>query len=279
MLREELSKMTPIDFDELPKDGKSLFNLAQEYIFNSRSREESEIATKLIIMAAQLDYPEAQFELASYYRKGSWVELDANLALHWCTKAANNGLIVAQRDLGITAYDGLAGECDFEEAVKWFSIADKLGDMESRYWLGIMHIEGKAFPRNASLGHGLISRAANRDCKKAQLELAFMFEYGTSVVSIDANKSAYWFFNAMDVFYGMHPKMQYQKSINDWWLPAAQRGYVEAQYQVGVEYEKLVRISDAERDTLAEYWYGCAAQQGHVLARLRLAEKRKTEYL
>ena len=148
--------MTRIGINDQPNDGESLFNLAQKIIQSSKSREENDMFKELVIRAAELDYPEAQFQLSSLYAKGIRREGDTHLALEWCTKAANNGLVAAQRDLGIKAYEGFAGECNFEEAIKWFSVADELGDMESKCWLGIMHIEGKGFPKNHSLGHSLI---------------------------------------------------------------------------------------------------------------------------
>ena len=95
-------------------------------INSANTREECDLAIALIKKAADLGYPKAQFELSKF---GGWLGLDANQVLALRTKAANNGFILAQRDLGIKAYEGFAGNCDFKEAIKWFSVADDLGDM------------------------------------------------------------------------------------------------------------------------------------------------------
>jgi TPR repeat protein len=262
--------MTRIGINDQPNDGESLFNLAQKVIQSSRSREENDMFKELLIRAAELDYPEAQFQLSSLYAKGIRREEDTHQALEWCTKAANNGLIDAQRDLGIKAYEGFAGECDFEEAIKWFSIADELGDMESKFWLGIMHIEGKGFLENASVGHSLVSWAAKKGCTKAQLELAFMYEFGTNFMSIHKEKAEEWFFKAMDVFDGTHPHMKYGRDISNWWLPAAESGYSEAQFQLAWQYEELDLWDPSKQELLAKNWYELASEQGHVQAQLRL---------
>jgi len=293
--------MTRIDINDQPNDGESLFNLAQKIIQSSKSREENDMFKELVIRAAELDYPEAQFQLSSLYVKGIRREGDTHLALEWCTKAANNGLVAAQRDLGIKAYEGFAGECNFEEAIKWFSVADELGDMESKCWLGIMHIEGKGFPKNHSLGHSLISWAAKNGCKKAHLELAYMYEFGTDVIIIDTDKAEDSFFHAMDLFglrpderttkkvvkpadeefspkgekrfseqwNDISPRFKYERTVQNFWLPAAQRGYPEAQFQLATQYDRL-HLWEPNNPVLAIPWYERASQQGHVQAQIDL---------
>ena len=292
--------MIPIDFNDLPKDGESLLNLAHQRINSANTREECDLAIALIKKAADLGYPKAQFELSKF---GGWLGLDANQVLALRTKAANNGFIPAQRDLGIKAYEGFAGNCDFKEAIKWFSVADDLGDMESKCWLGIMHIEGKGFSKNQSLGHSLISWAAKNHCKKAHLELAYMYEFGTDLILIDTDKAEESFFQSMDVFGGglderttknsllpvdepiypeekkrwsgrwdePIPRLKYERTVQNWWLPAAQRGYPEAQRQLANKCEELVRLDRPKIEHTREYWYRMSASQGYAPGQLDLA--------
>tara|TARA_B110001469_G_C9629197_1_gene314502 strand:+ start:826 stop:1656 length:831 start_codon:yes stop_codon:yes gene_type:complete len=260
--------MTLIDFNDLPKDGESLLNLARKSINSAITREECEMAIALVKKAADQGYPEAQFELSKF---GRWLKLDVHQVLELCTKAANNGFIPAQHDLGIKAYEGYSGEADFEEAIKWFSKADQHGDMESKYWLGTMHIDGKGFHKNMSVGHGLISLAAKKGCKKAKLELAFMYEFGTSFLPINKEKAAEWFLKAMDLFDGTRPDMNYERAISNWWLPAAERGYCEAQFQLARQYEVLDLWDPISRELLAIVWYKRASEQDHVQAQIFLA--------
>jgi len=296
--------MTPIDFNDLPKDGESLIHLARQCIESARTREECDMALALIKKGAELGYPEAQFELARFCAKGFWLGLDVHQVVEWCTKAANNGFIPAQRDLGIKAYEGYAGEPDFEEAIKWFSMADDLGDMESKCWLGIMHIEGKGFPKNHSLGHSLISWAAKKDCKKAHLELSYMYEFGTDVIIIDTDKAEESFFHAMDLFgprpdkgttkkvvepkdeqsypkgdkrfsvqwseVELSPRFKYERTVQNFWLPAAERGYPEAQFQLARQYDSP-SLWEPSSPVLSKPWYERASKQGHVQAQIHLA--------
>ena len=299
--------MTTIDFNTLPKDGESLFNLAQEKKLTVETMEGFRMIAEIITRAAELGYPEAQFELASFHLKGSGgVEKDLGLALDFITAAANNGLTLAQRDLGIKAYEGFVGESDFEEAIKWFSIADELGDMESKCWLGIMHIEGKGFSKSVSLGHSLISWAAKNGCRKAHLELAYMYEFGTGAILIDTDKAEDCFFYANDLFGSwpdkkiskkellpldkrvypedkhhwsgrwddLHPRLKYERTIKNFWLPAAQRGYPEAQRQFAERWKdrkELANLGLPEIQQTSEYWYRCSANQGYARGQLDLA--------
>ncbi len=107
--------MTPIDFNDLPKDGESLIHLARQCIESARTREECDMALALIKKGAELGYPEAQFELARFCAKGFWLGLDVHQVVEWCTKAANNGFIPAQRDLGLKVIKGIVEELIFEK--------------------------------------------------------------------------------------------------------------------------------------------------------------------
>jgi TPR repeat protein len=143
--------------------------------------------------------------------------------------------------------------------------------MESKFWLGIMHIEGKGFLENSSLGLGLVTSAAHKGCNKAKLELAFMYEFGTDFVAVNKEKAEQWYFKAMDLFDGMHPHINYERGLSNWWLPAAEKGYSEAQFQLAKLYESSSNLDAANRELLAITWYERASMQGHNQAKTDLA--------
>lgn len=98
-----------------------------------------------------------------------------------------------------------------------------------------------------------------------------MYEFGTNFMSIHKEKAEELFFKAMDVFDGTRPHMKYGRGISNWWLPAAESGYSEAQFQLARQYEKLDLWDPSKRELLAKNWYERASEQGHIQAQLFLA--------
>jgi len=56
--------------------------------------------------------------------------------------------------------------------------------------------------------------------------------------------------------------------IQDWWIPAAQRGYPEAQFWLAKIYEALQMPEQCGQEFSPEYWYRRAELQGHYQAKL-----------
>src|ERR1043165_2209799 len=70
--------------------------------------------------AAENNDKEAQYKLASLYRKGEGTEKSLEKAFYWYQKAAENGIGNAKYDLSVCYYDGVGTEKNLEKAFDWY---------------------------------------------------------------------------------------------------------------------------------------------------------------
>lgn len=89
--------------------------------------------------AANLDHVKAQLELGLMYAEGKGVEKNIKETLKWFIKAAEQGNVNAQNNLGIM-YDA-AGL--YDEAFKWFKKAAEQGLDKAQQILGVMYYNGR----------------------------------------------------------------------------------------------------------------------------------------
>ena len=103
--------------------------------------------------------------LGSIYANGyGEVKPDNKAALECIRVAASLGSAIAQNNIGVFYWEGIAVEENYFEAMKWFRKAAKNGDAESEYNIGCMFLRGECMPR--SEGFKWIKKAA----KKGHLE-------------------------------------------------------------------------------------------------------------
>ena len=91
--------------------------------------------------------PEAQFELAYRYMAGRGGargnETNFVQAAIWLQKSADQGLAIAQHNLGGVYYSGFGAPRDYEQAFKWYRKAAEQGFTPSQAFLGWAYIHGK----------------------------------------------------------------------------------------------------------------------------------------
>ncbi|WP_443629775.1 hypothetical protein ABXT60_08795 [Candidatus Njordibacter sp. Uisw_056] len=129
-----------------------------------------------------------------------------------------------------------------------------------------------------------------------------MYEFGTDVIIIATDKAEDSFFHALDLFglrpderttkkvvepadekfspqgekrfseqwNDISPRFKYERTVQKFWLPAAQRGYSEVQFQLATQYDRL-HLWEPNTPVLAIPWYERASEQGHVQAQIDLA--------
>lgn len=87
--------------------------------------------------AAEEGYLRAQLDLGGiYYAGGHGLEADAQQALNWFTKAAAQGSKEAEVFLGLLHYEGRTGKKDVEAAMKHWRVAAEAGIAVGQYRLG-----------------------------------------------------------------------------------------------------------------------------------------------
>jgi TPR repeat protein len=87
----------------------------------------------------------AQYNLGTMYVFGQRVATDYAEAVKWFRKAADQGFVGAQHNLG--AYrDGQGVAQDFHEALAWFRKAADQGYAEAQFAIALMYSDGQGVP-------------------------------------------------------------------------------------------------------------------------------------
>ena len=73
--------------------------------------------------AADLDHPEAQYNLGIAYIEGIGTSYDPRKAARYFEEAARGGVMEAAYNLGLIHENGLLGDPDMNEAVFWYKMA------------------------------------------------------------------------------------------------------------------------------------------------------------
>jgi hypothetical protein len=86
-------------------------------------------------------------------------------------KAAEQGDIDRQIELGYMYYEGRGVSQDYSEAAKWFLMAAEQGEAKAQYNMGDMYKEGEGVPQDYDEAAKWYLKAAKQGYKDAQLEL------------------------------------------------------------------------------------------------------------
>jgi hypothetical protein len=123
------------------------------------------IAACRVAVEAFVDSPRLQYQYGrTLYRDGEYED-----AVKWYRKAAEQGYLLAQSNLGVMYEKGRGVNKDNAEAVKWFQKAAKQGDVDSQNNLGVMYAEGKGVQPDyvqAYLWYSLAITHGNQDSRK-----------------------------------------------------------------------------------------------------------------
>ena len=106
------------------------------------SVKDYETAAEYLQQAADMGDADSQFELARLCYEGKSKLLDEREILIWLEKAAVQGHLAAQMELGDMYKYGLCGldEEDYDKGIYWFSKAAEQGDIEAMMNAGDMSV-------------------------------------------------------------------------------------------------------------------------------------------
>ena len=94
------------------------------------------------IIAAEDGLSLAQYNLGILYFTGQGVSQNLRKAFKWTKAAAEQGHVNAQFNLGSLYLDGQGTQTDVSEGISWFTLAAKNGHDNSAYSLAKMYQEG-----------------------------------------------------------------------------------------------------------------------------------------
>ncbi|HAZ08197.1 MAG TPA: hypothetical protein DCZ01_06690 [Elusimicrobia bacterium] len=186
--------------------------------------------------AATKGDPLAQYRLGEMYSFGRGVRQDSSKAIVWYNKAAAQGDIDAQNNLGVMYYD----RRDYGKALKWFLGAARAGKTEAQFNAGNIYYNGDGVTRDYAKAARWYHKAGGRGDARAQNNLGFMYAGGQGVAKDEA--SAFF-----------------------WYRKAAEQGSMDAQAALGFLCESGGGVP---QDHVEAYkWYLLASAQGHEKAR------------
>lgn len=160
--------------------------------------EDIEAGTDLLTRAAECGDAEAQYRLGRMHSRSEQIlkyilkRRDSNgeealqeyyaQAVQWYRRAAEQGHVKSQYQLGLMYDLGLGVSEDGAQAVQWFRRAAEQGYVEAQYHLGFMYDTGKGVPEiGAQEAAQWYNRAAEWGLAEAQYALSQMYEKGDGV--------------------------------------------------------------------------------------------------
>jgi TPR repeat protein len=118
------------------------------------------MALPLFRKAAEQGFVVAQNNLGFMYANGQGVPQDYAAAVSWYRKAAEQGDATAQFNLGAMHYDGHGVSQDYSAAVSWYRKAAEQGLAKAQGGLGVMYATGKGVPQDYVIAHMWFNLAA-----------------------------------------------------------------------------------------------------------------------
>jgi hypothetical protein len=124
----------------------------------------------------------AQNNLGAMYFQGHGVEQSHSTAVEWYKNAAENGLARAQYNLGAVYENGRGDvEKNYELAVKWYMKAAHQGHARSQGGLGHMYFGGRGVRKNYKTATMWWEKAAEQGHTSSQLTMCRMYRDGLGV--------------------------------------------------------------------------------------------------
>lgn len=110
------------------------------------------------------------------------VAKDLKEAVKWYRRAAEQGIALAQSNLGLIYENGVGGVKDSKEAVKWYRKAAEQGYVNAQNNLGRMYLNGTGVAKDPKEAVKWIRKAADQGNAYAQHNLGVMYWRGSGVL-------------------------------------------------------------------------------------------------
>jgi TPR repeat protein len=189
---------------------------------------------------ADANDPVAQTALASCYDLGMHVQPDGKESIHWITRAANQGYVPAEYELGRIYLYGRGIPVDYAQALVWERKAAEQGDPRAQRDLAFMYERGFGVAADPAQAAEWNRKAAMQGNAEAQLHLAKGLDEGVGV-SKDSEQARQWYAKAARQ---EQPAAQLELARQSagqgncpvavyWYDEAAGHGQAQAMYELG----------------------------------------------
>jgi TPR repeat protein len=189
---------------------------------------------------ADANDPAAQTTLASCYDLGMHVQPDGKESIRWLTRAANQGYVPAEYELGRIYLYGRGIEVDYAQALLWERKAAEQGDPRAQRDLAFMYERGFGVAADPAQAAEWNRKAAMQGNAEAQVHLAKELDEGAGV-SKDAEEARKWYAKAArqeQPAAQLELARQFAGQDNcpvavHWYEEAAGHGQAQAMYELG----------------------------------------------
>lgn len=255
--------------------------------YNELKRREVKEKLQQVRVKAEAGDLQALHQLASWHLEGeSGAEKSSSAAIHWFTRAAQEGYMASQYQLGLLYKSGGDGfKKDLSQARKWLTLAHEQGSAEARVLLQDIsrQQQGSGRPlqeRISKLARRVpFEKEAKQGDAQAQYKLGLMYIRGEGV-KLDPVVGLAWLrksagqnnINAQIhlgqlLMRGLYVDKDYDESAM-WYQRAANAGDAEAQYMLANMFRAGLGVDKDQKQ--AEQLYSAAAKQGHAKAKARM---------
>ncbi len=164
---------------------------------------------EILIQKAEAGDPDAQYMISKIYRLGDkWTDKNASECFYWTKRAAESGVIYAQRVLGDMYQFGICTGVNHGEVVKWYQKAADQNDPLAQNSLALIYSKGDLAPKNLPLSFELFKKSAEQTPEFASASLARAYEQGIGTQR-DLEKARYWYLKAKEI----NPSVGYESAI------------------------------------------------------------------
>ena len=196
------------------------------------------------LKAAQQGNVAAQDNLGSMYMFGRGVAGDDKVAMEWMNKAAAQGSYASMGNLAAIYADGFGVPQDYGKAMEWYRKAVEHGSMSAQTDIGIMYLMGQGVAKDPQQGIAWIRKSADADYPYADFLLSMIYQQGIGV-------------------------SQSAKDSLNWMKKGAALGDARCETELGYLYANGVGVSRDYKE--AAQWYRQSAEQGDAAGAYGLA--------
>ncbi|MCI0701156.1 MAG: serine/threonine-protein kinase [Planctomycetia bacterium] len=167
--------------DRRPEDARVWESELLKLLEKKPTPSEPDVQLTLPIIADPRIQAEADFQRGRDYEIGRGVPQDFVKAREWYEKAAAQGNVNAQNNLGVLYARGEGVEQDYAKAREWYEKAAEQGHAPAQFNLGGLYAAGQGVPQDYVKAREWYEKAAEQNHASAQSNLGRLYKYGRGV--------------------------------------------------------------------------------------------------
>lgn len=167
---------------------------ARDFYYGSRGEQNYAKALQLYMQAADLGDAEAQYVSGGMLFKGMGAPKDINRAFRLLYQAAINGQssAISEQLVGQAFLLGAGLPKNYAKAIDWYTKAADNGNVEAQNELGFLYFLGKGVEQDIDKGGAYFLMAARGGLPVAQYNVGIMYATGRGVEGVDIGKAYAW---------------------------------------------------------------------------------------